>query len=96
MFSRRARRANKVVAGVLSSGDGRSEKDFISVAINNKDPRRDGNTFVVPKNYRAEKEIGHGAYGVVISAVDELTGKKVRTKKSLLFLRSITPSHPNP
>ena len=40
-----------------------------------------GSTFHVDKKYKLIKAIGHGAYGVVISARDEETGEKVAIKK---------------
>lgn len=40
-----------------------------------------GTKFVVDKKYKIIKPIGHGAYGVVVSARDEETGKKVAIKK---------------
>jgi hypothetical protein len=67
------RRRSKVVAGGLGK-ESRSKDDYHIVKIKQ-------NTFVVPRKYRADKEIGHGAYGVVISAVDETTGKKIAIKK---------------
>jgi len=40
-----------------------------------------GTTFEVTKNYKLIKPIGQGAYGVVISALDQTTRKKVAIKK---------------
>ena len=40
-----------------------------------------GQTFDVPIRYELVKPIGHGAYGVVISALDKISGKKVAIKK---------------
>jgi len=40
-----------------------------------------GTTFVVYEKYEFIKQIGHGAYGVVCSAVDKTTGQKVAIKK---------------
>ena len=40
-----------------------------------------GTTFEVTRNYELIKPIGQGAYGVVISALDKRTGKKVAIKK---------------
>lgn len=40
-----------------------------------------GTTFIVDNNYEYIKKIGHGAYGVVVSATDRLTGRKVAIKK---------------
>ena len=40
-----------------------------------------GTTFEVTRNYELIKPIGQGAYGVVISALDKSTGKKVAIKK---------------
>ena len=38
-------------------------------------------TFVIHKRYSLIKVIGHGAYGVVISAQDQSTGDKYAIKK---------------
>lgn len=40
-----------------------------------------GTTFVVDDRYEYIKKIGHGAYGVVVSAYDHRTGMKVAIKK---------------
>lgn len=40
-----------------------------------------GTTFVVDERYQFIKQIGYGAYGVVCSALDKKTGKKVAIKK---------------
>ena len=40
-----------------------------------------GTTFVVDSRYEFIKKIGHGAYGVVVSANDHQTGTKVAIKK---------------
>jgi len=40
-----------------------------------------GSTFVVYDKYEFIKQIGHGAYGVVCSAVDKTTGHKIAIKK---------------
>lgn len=40
-----------------------------------------GQQFEVPTNFSLIRPIGHGAYGVVISALDSNTGKKVAIKK---------------
>jgi mitogen-activated protein kinase 1/3 len=40
-----------------------------------------GTTFHLESRYEFIKKIGHGAYGVVISAVDRLTNQKVAIKK---------------
>jgi len=40
-----------------------------------------GTTFVVYEKYEFIKQIGHGAYGVVCSAVDKTNGHKVAIKK---------------
>lgn len=40
-----------------------------------------GQPFVVPSKYTLIRPIGHGAYGVVISAQDGSNGKKVAIKK---------------
>ena len=40
-----------------------------------------GTTFVVDKKYEFIKKIGHGAYGVVVSALDRKTNTKVAIKK---------------
>ncbi|OMJ78032.1 hypothetical protein SteCoe_22275 [Stentor coeruleus] len=40
-----------------------------------------GTSFVVDSRYEFIKEIGHGAYGVVVSALDHQTGTKVAIKK---------------
>ena len=38
-------------------------------------------TFEVPVHYKLVRPVGSGAYGVVVSAVDERTGRKVAIKK---------------
>jgi mitogen-activated protein kinase 1/3 len=40
-----------------------------------------GQQFEVPERYKLIRPIGHGAYGVVISATDEVTGKSFAIKK---------------
>ena len=40
-----------------------------------------GQQFEVPQRYKLIRPIGHGAYGVVISATDETTGKSFAIKK---------------
>lgn len=40
-----------------------------------------GTVFVVDDRYEFIKQIGHGAYGVVCSAYDKKTGRKVAIKK---------------
>ena len=40
-----------------------------------------GTTFIVDQNYEFIKKIGHGAYGVVVSALDRKTNTKVAIKK---------------
>lgn len=40
-----------------------------------------GSTFTVGSQYRVIKPIGTGAYGVVVSAEDTATGRKVAIKK---------------
>ena len=40
-----------------------------------------GTSFTVTKNYELIKPIGQGAYGVVVSALDKRTNKKVAIKK---------------
>jgi mitogen-activated protein kinase 1/3 len=40
-----------------------------------------GTTFIVDNRYEFIKKIGHGAYGVVVSALDHQTGQKVAIKK---------------
>ena len=40
-----------------------------------------GTTFVVPEKYEYIKQIGHGAYGVVCSALDHSIKAKVAIKK---------------
>ena len=40
-----------------------------------------GTTFIVDSRYEFIKKIGHGAYGVVVSALDHQTGTKVAIKK---------------
>ena len=40
-----------------------------------------GTEFALDVRYELIKPIGHGAYGVVISAVDHVTGQKVAIKK---------------
>jgi mitogen-activated protein kinase 1/3 len=40
-----------------------------------------GQQFEIPERYKLIRPIGHGAYGVVISAKDEVTGKEFAIKK---------------
>ena len=40
-----------------------------------------GTSFIVDSRYEYIKKIGHGAYGVVVSATDKTSGKKVAIKK---------------
>lgn len=40
-----------------------------------------GTSFTVDSRYQFIKQIGHGAYGVVVSALDKTTGRKVAIKK---------------
>jgi mitogen-activated protein kinase 1/3 len=40
-----------------------------------------GTTFHLDTRYEFIKKIGHGAYGVVISAIDKVTNMKVAIKK---------------
>ena len=40
-----------------------------------------GTTFIVDRNYEYIKKIGHGAYGVVVSALDRKNNVKVAIKK---------------
>ena len=40
-----------------------------------------GTSFTVDERYQFIKQIGHGAYGVVVSALDKSTGRKVAIKK---------------
>jgi mitogen-activated protein kinase 1/3 len=40
-----------------------------------------GTEFVVDSKYQILKQIGSGAYGVVVSAVDKTTNKKYAIKK---------------
>ena len=40
-----------------------------------------GQQFVVPTSYSLVKPVGHGAYGVVVAALDSNSGKKVAIKK---------------
>jgi len=40
-----------------------------------------GTSFTVDERYQFIKQIGHGAYGVVVSALDRSTGRKVAIKK---------------
>ncbi len=47
-----------------------------------------GTTFVVYEKYEFIKQIGHGAYGVVCSAVDKTTGQKVAIKKVIALLET--------
>ena len=68
MFKSRTKAQNKVA---VCGSDGTSYK-VVTVA---------GTKFSIPEKYQPLKEIGHGAYGVVISAEDTLTGKKVAIKK---------------
>ena len=52
-----------------------------------------GTEFVVDEKYEIIKQIGSGAYGVVVSALDTTTNKKYAIKKVPQFLlRSSTPS----
>ena len=57
--------------GGSSSSSAADEKTTFAVS---------GTQFYVTKNYKLIKNIGQGAYGVVISALDENTGQKVATK----------------
>lgn len=59
------------VAPTASEADG---SDTYSFAVS-------GTKFVVTRNYKLIKPIGQGAYGVVISALDSSTKKKVAIKK---------------
>jgi len=43
--------------------------------------KANGQPFLVPIRYSLIRPIGHGAYGVVISAQDSVSGKKVAIKK---------------
>lgn len=43
--------------------------------------KANGQPFLVPTKYNLVRPIGHGAYGVVISAMDDVSGKKVAIKK---------------
>jgi len=43
--------------------------------------KANGQPFLVPTRYSLIRPIGHGAYGVVISAQDSVSGKKVAIKK---------------
>ena len=52
-----------------------------------------GTTFDLDSRYELIKAIGHGAYGVVISCTDTLTGNKVAVKK--IQTRSTTSSTRN-
>ncbi len=58
--------------GGSSSSSAADEKTTFAVS---------GTQFYVTKNYKLIKNIGQGAYGVVISALDENTGQKVAIKK---------------
>lgn len=40
-----------------------------------------GQQFEIPARYKLIRPVGHGAYGVVISATDSVTGKQVAIKK---------------
>ena len=40
-----------------------------------------GQIFEIPERYKLIRPIGHGAYGIVISASDEVTGKNYAIKK---------------
>ncbi len=42
-----------------------------------------GTEFVVDSKYQILKQIGSGAYGVVVSAIDKTTNKKYAIKKVL-------------
>lgn len=48
-----------------------------------------GSPFEVPKHYTVVKHLGLGAYGVVVSAVDERTGEKVAIKKCRDVFRDV-------
>jgi hypothetical protein len=56
------------------SGAGGDDDDTYTFAVS-------GTTFEVTRNYKLIKPIGQGAYGVVISALDQTTRKKVAIKK---------------
>ena len=57
-----------------SSGTTTADDDTYVFAVS-------GTTFEVTRNYKLIKPIGQGAYGVVISALDQSTRKKVAIKK---------------
>jgi len=64
----------------------RSKKDQNKVAVIHSDETYktvtvSGSKFHIPAKYKPSKEIGKGAYGVVISAVNTQTDKKVAIKK---------------
>ena len=40
-----------------------------------------GQDFVLHKRYSPKRKVGSGAYGMVVAAVDEQTGKNVAIKK---------------
>lgn len=48
-----------------------------------------GSSFEVPKHYSVVKHLGLGAYGVVVSAIDERTGEKVAIKKCRDVFRDV-------
>jgi serine/threonine protein kinase len=46
--------------------------------------------FEVPKHYRVVSPVGYGAYGFVVSAVDQRTGRKVAIKKNSRVFRDLS------
>lgn len=46
-----------------------------------------GTTFVVDEKYEFIKQIGHGAYGVVCSALNKEDNNKVAIKKVKIFCK---------
>ena len=44
-----------------------------------------GQTFVVDSKYEFIKQIGHGAYGFVVSAINKKTNQKVAIKKVIFY-----------
>lgn len=48
-----------------------------------------GTTFVVDEKYEYIKQIGHGAYGVVCSALNKENNNKVAIKKVIIFYNKI-------
>jgi len=51
-----------------------------------------GTTFNIDRRYSINKSIGHGAYGIVVSAMDNATGKNVAIKKISKIFKNLIES----